>query len=408
MKTNMDTITIENEFLIPFCKKTPLSIERGMGVQVWDEQGNEYLDFTSGWAVTSLGHTHPIITQAIAEQCGKIIHNPNSGLTYSPARAKLLLTLNKILPPYIGKCFFVNSGAEAIDAAIKLARKITGRRTVIATAKSFHGRTLAATSATGQTEYRKRFNVLVPHFTFVPFNDLKSLARAIDDDTAAVLVEPIQGEGGIIVPDDNYLPEISRLCRESGVLMVVDEIQTGFYRTGPAFASLQKGVHADFLTMAKGIAGGFPFGCVAAASNIVQRIEDNDHGGTYNGNPLGCAVASAVIEFMLSTDLQRHVERTGNSAIAQLQSWKVEFPELIRDVRGKGLLLALELCDPDQASFVHDECIKKGLLLNIKHGTIIRIFPALTITKNELDEGFSILKSALDMMKGVRKGQSLI
>ena len=376
MKTNIDTIAIENEFLIPFCTKTPLSIKRGEGVRVWDEQGKEYLDFTSGWAVTSLGHANPVITRAIAAQCGKIIHNPNSGLTYSPARARLLLALKKILPPYIGKVFFVNSGAEANDAAIKLARKITGRRTVIAAKKSFHGRTLATTSATGQTAYRKRFNVLVPHFTFVPFNDLCAVERAIDDDTAAVLVEPVQGEGGIIMPDEDYLPGISRLCRQNGVLLIVDEIQTGFYRTGPAFASLQKGVRADFLTMAKGIAGGFPFGCVAVASGIVNDIEDNDHGGTYNGNPLGCAVASAVIEFMLSIDLCRHVERIGNMTIAKLRQWEKEFPGLIHDVRGKGLMMAIQFRDPCHAAFVHDTCIKKGLLLNIKHGTIIRIFPA--------------------------------
>lgn len=399
MHTCFDTMAIENELLIPFCKKTPLSIERGKGVRVWDEQGKEYIDFTSGWAVTSLGHAHPVITQAITEQCGKIIHNPNSGLTYSPARARLLLALKKIVPPYIGKLFFVNSGAEANDAAIKLARKITGRRTVIAAERSFHGRTLATTSATGQTAHRKRFNVLVPHFTFVPFNDLGSAERAIDDDTAAVLVEPVQGEGGIIVPDQGYLPGLSALCQRTGVLLIVDEIQTGFYRMGPAFASLQTGVRADFITMAKGIAGGFPFGCVGVASHIVSSIEDNDHGGTYNGNPLGCAVASAVVEFMLSIDVCRHVEMIGAMTIAKLQRWKMEFPGLILDVRGKGLMIAIQFFNPDTAAFVHDTCMEKGLLLNIKHGTIIRIFPALTVTKQEMDEGLCILKSALDALK---------
>jgi acetylornithine/N-succinyldiaminopimelate aminotransferase len=398
MNTNLDTIAIENEFLIPFCKKIPISIERGQGIWVWDEHGKEYLDFTSGWAVASLGHAHPVITGALIEQSKKIMHNPNSGLTYSPARARLLFALKKICPPSIGKFFFVNSGAEAIDAAIKLARKISGKRTIIAAAKSFHGRTLAALSATGQTTYRKRFNVLVPHYTFVPFNNVDAVERALDDDTAAVLIEPIQGEGGIIVPDEGYLPNISELCRKNGVLLVVDEIQTGFYRTGQAFASLQPGVKADFLTMAKGIAGGFPFGCVGVASDIVSSIEDNDHGGTFNGNPLGCAVASAVIEFMVSKDIGRQVERTGNNALLKMRSWTNEFPTLIKEARGKGLLLALELFDPEKAAFFYDACLKKGLILNIKHGTIIRIFPALTITEQEMNKGLSIMKNIIESL----------
>ncbi|MBN1761224.1 MAG: aspartate aminotransferase family protein, partial [Chitinispirillaceae bacterium] len=206
-----DTMTLEDRHHISFGKKTPLVIERGSGVQVWDVHGKHYLDFTAGWAVTSLGHAHPVVVKALAEQAGKIMQNPDSGLTYAPARAELIRELLKITPEHLQRFFFTNSGAEANDAALKLARKITGRKNVVSTLMSFHGRTIGCTSATGQSIQRDRYHVLVPHHTIVPYNDPHALAGAVDSETAAVIVEPVQGEGGVRVPDPGYLAAVKKI-----------------------------------------------------------------------------------------------------------------------------------------------------------------------------------------------------
>jgi acetylornithine/N-succinyldiaminopimelate aminotransferase len=390
-----ETIAIEDELMISFCKKLPLSIERGEGVKVWDENGREYLDFTSGWAVTTLGYSHKVITDAICNQAQKIIHNPNSGLTYSPSRARLLTSLKKILPKHLTKVFFTNSGAEANDAAIKLARKITGKKKIISTLMSFHGRTIGTVSATGQTIQTERFNVLMPHFEFVPYNDCEAIRNKLDEDTAAVIIEPIQGEGGIRVPDPDYLEIVSGLCKQTGALLIVDEIQTGFFRTGPAFITSEKGVSADFVTMGKGIAGGFPFGAVAVSASIAEKIEDGDHGGTYNGNPLGCAVAAAVIEFMTKEYICINVHSISKSTKTVLNTWKKKYSELIKDVRGEGLLLGVEFTKKEYAEYVYEMALDEGLILNIKHGTIIRLFPALNIEWKEMFEGLKIIEKCL-------------
>jgi acetylornithine/N-succinyldiaminopimelate aminotransferase len=396
--STQNTIDIENKFSVSFGEKLPVSIDKGLGSKVWDENGKEYLDFTSGWAVTCLGHSHPAIIDAIVNQSGKIIHNPNSGLTHSPARAKLLLTLQNVLPSGMNKVFFTNSGAEANDAAMKLARKITGRKKIISTRMSFHGRTLATLSATGQSVQRDRFNVVVPFFEFVEYNSVCQLSECINSDTAAVILEPLQGEGGIIPATPAFLAAAQALCKAYGVLLIVDEIQTGFFRTGPAFLSQSMGIKPDFLTMAKGIAGGFPFGAVAVNNDIVSKIEIGDHGGTYNGNPLGCAIASSVIEFMLTSDIERGVEEKGKYCASTFNSWILKYPLQIKEMRGKGLLWALEFTNADAATFFHNTCLENGLILNQKHGKIIRFFPALTITKKELQDGFSIMENVLSML----------
>lgn len=395
----MNTIEIEDTYLVNFCEKVPLSIDRGIGSKVWDESGNEYLDFTSGWAVTSLGYSHPVITAAIVQQSQKIMHNPNSSLTYSPSRAKLLLELVKILPEGMGKMFFVNSGAEANDAAMKLARKITGRKKILSALKSFHGRTLATVSATGQAIQRDRFNVLVSDIEFFNYNDIDNFSECIDNDTAAVMIELIQGEGGVNVAKREFVDFVVSICKQKGILLIVDEIQTGFYRTGPAFLIEEFGVKPDFLTMAKGIAGGFPFGAVAVKSEIAEKIEQGDHGGTYNGNPLGCAVAAAVINYMVDTDIGSNVRQNEMTICTMLKECMAEYPEVIKDVRGKGLLWALEFSNEQYASEVFMITQKKGLLLNLKHGTIIRIFPALTVSTEEIINGINIIKKAVGSLR---------
>ncbi len=390
-----DTIALEDKHLISFGKKTPLVIERGSGIDVWDITGKHFLDFTAGWAVTSLGHAHPVLVKALTDQVTKIAQNPDSGLTYSPARARLLVQMVKILPPHLHHLFFTNSGAEANDAALKLARKITGRKKIVSTLMSFHGRTIGATSVTGQSIQRERFDVLVPHCSFIPFNDTDAAEQAIDTETAAVIVEPIQGEGGVRIPDKGYLGQVSELCRNAGALLIVDEIQTGFWRTGPAFTSIAQGAKPDFLTMAKGIAGGFPFGAVAVSESAAAGIKEGDHGGTYCGNPLGCAVAAATIEHLLAIDVEASVKRLGAYCMRELQGLQRDFPLIIKEVRGSGLLIAVEFTDAENAARVHAEALARGLILNIKHGTIVRIFPALTISEDEIDAGVGILEAAV-------------
>ena len=394
--TSRKTIEIEDKCMPPFFKKIPLSIERGEGVYVWDEEGNRYLDFTAGWGVTCLGHAHSVITRALQEQSQKIIQNPNSGLTYSPVRARLLSLMRRILPPNLTRIFFSNSGAEANDAAIKLARKATGRMDVISTHQSFHGRTISTASATGQAKHREKFNPLMPNYRFIPFDDLKAMEQVLDREVAAVILEPVQGEGGVQVPSENYLRQVHELCKSNGSLLIIDEVQTGFCRCGPMFVIGQLGVEADFLTMAKGIAGGFPFGAFAMTEAVAGRLEPGDHGGTYCGNPLGCAVACGVIQTLVDENIPGHVEAMGHLALRRLSEWKQAYPEWIIDVRGKGLLLAIEFCNEETATRVSEACLADGLFIRQTQGTMIRIFPALNIKDLEMEEGLSIIQKAIE------------
>ena len=340
-----------------------------------------------------------MITGALLEQSRKIIQNPNSGLTYSPVRANLLSLMRQILPSNLTRIFFSNSGAEANDAAIKLARKVTGRMDVISTHQSFHGRTISTASATGQAKHREKFNPLMPNYRFIPFDDLKALEQILDDQVAAVILEPIQGEGGVRVPSINYLPQVSRLCRANGSLLIIDEVQTGFCRCGPMFAISPSGVQADFLTMAKGIAGGFPFGAFAMSEAVAERLEAGDHGGTFCGNPLGCAVAYAVIHYLLDHNISARVTQMGGLVLSRLEEWKREYPEMVIDVRGKGLLLAIELRDEAMATRITEACLAEGLFVRQTQGNMIRIFPALNIKREEIEEGLAVIGKAIEGLK---------
>ena len=395
MDRQKNTIATEDAHYAPFFNKTPISIERGEGIYVWDEDGNRYVDFTAGWGVTCLGHSHPVIIEALAAQSRKIMQNPNSGITYSPARAKLLSLLMDILPEGLTRVFFSNSGAEANDASIKLARKATGRLEVISTDLSFHGRTISTASATGQTKHRDKFKPLMPNYRFVPFNDLRAMGKALDKDVAAVILEPIQGEGGVNLPAEGYLEAVSALCKKNGSYLIVDEVQTGFCRTGPMFAIDGLKVNPDFFTLAKGIAGGFPFGAFAMTEEVSMKLQKGDHGGTYCGNPLGCAVAYAVIKHLLETEVTSHVGSLGSFICENLKTLQQAHPAIIKTVRGKGLLLAMEVCDPQIASEILAKSLGLGLFVNLTQGNVIRIFPALNIRKAEAEEGLELLRKAI-------------
>jgi acetylornithine/N-succinyldiaminopimelate aminotransferase len=393
---NLSTIEIENKYFAPFFNKIPVSFDRGEGIYVFDENNKKYIDFTSGWGVTCIGHGSPVIAEALQAQSKKIIQNPNSGASYSPARAKLLLLLKDIVPHGLSRFFFSNSGAEANDAVIKLARKVSGKLDVISTLMSFHGRTISTASATGQSSHRNRYNPLMPNYHFVPYNDLEAISKIIKNDIAAVIVEPIQGEGGVVVPSGDYLERLSGLCKTNDVILILDEIQTGFFRTGPVFASSPYKMKVDFLTMAKGIAGGFPFGAFAMSEEVSGKLAIGDHGGTYCGNPLGCAVSHAVIKYLLENNIEENVAAISSHTFTILQSWKKEYPDLIVDIRGKGLLIAVEFSDEKIVEELRNKCLMNGLILNITQKKVVRIFPALNITKEEMEEGLHIFKNVLD------------
>jgi acetylornithine/N-succinyldiaminopimelate aminotransferase len=391
----LDTIAIEDAHMPPFFAKIPIAIDRGEGIYVWDEEGARYLDLTAGWGVTSIGHAHPAILAALTEQGARILQNPNAGLTYAPARARLLALLAGLLPPNLTRVFFTNSGAEANDAALKLARKVTGRRDVVATEGSFHGRTISTVSATGQAAHREKFDPLVPGCRFVPYDDLAALRESLDGEVAAVIVEPVQGEGGVRIPAADYLEGVSRLCRANRTLLIVDEVQTGFCRTGPMFATSSTRAEADFLTMAKGIAGGFPLGAFAVSDDVSARLEPGDHGGTYCGNPLGCAVAGAVIRYLVDNDIATHVADIGRWALGELSGWLQAYPGVVTAVRGRGLLLLVEFRDDASAERIDADCLARGLFVRRTQGNAIRVFPALNISREELAEGLGMLRQAV-------------
>ena len=394
--SSQTTFEIEDKYMAPFFVKQKISIEKGDGVFVWDEEGNRYIDFTSGWGVTCIGHAQPVITEALIDQGNRILQNPNSGLTYSPARAKLLSVLMKVLPSHLTHVFFSNSGAEANDAAIKLARKVTNRLDVISTHQSFHGRTISTASATGQASHREKFNPLMPNYRFVTYGDLGDLEQAMDENVAAFIIEPIQGEGGVHIPSEKYLKAVERLCSQNGTLLIADEVQTGFCRTGSMFASSAMGMQVDFLTMAKGIAGGFPFGGFAMSEKVASRLEIGDHGGTYCGNPLGCAVAHAVIQYLVDHNVSDNVEKMGRICMETMEQWRATYPDAIKDIRGKGLLLLIEFSDSDMATQVSDDCLDRKLFVRQTQGNGIRVFPALNINEDELKEGLGIMQAAIE------------
>jgi acetylornithine/N-succinyldiaminopimelate aminotransferase len=267
---------------------------------------------------------------------------------------------------------------------------------VVSSASSFHGRTISTASATGQSKHREKFDPLMPNYRFVPFNDLDALAKEMDEEVAAVILEPIQGEGGVNLPSADYLPGVSELCTQNGSCLIIDEVQTGFCRTGPMFAVQDLGIQIDFFTMAKGIAGGFPFGAFATTEAVSEKLESGDHGGTYCGNPLGCAVAHAVIRHLIEEKMHEKVERVGGHILGVLQEWHRQNPDRISGVRGRGLLLAIVFSDTDTTDRVHLECLKRGLIVNVTQGNIIRLIPALNITVDQADEGLTLLKGAID------------
>ncbi len=391
----MSVKDVEDSLGLKVCKKQALVIDRGAGVWVWDVSGEKFLDFTAGWGVTCLGHSHPLMLSAIQEQSARIIQNPNSGFTYSPARAELMLELQKVLPAGLSRMFFANSGAEANDAALKLARKITGRSKVVSLVGSFHGRTLATLSVSGGPQNGARYLPRVPGQEFSPYNNCDDLDLVIDNTVAAVIVELIQGEGGVRCLDLAFVKHVRSLCDRHKCLLIIDEVQTGFCRTGRFFASEYYDVAPDMLTMGKGIAGGLPFAALVMTENLASAVELGDHGGTYCGNPLSCAVAAQVTRFLREHNVAAHVAALGEVALNDLRQLKAAYPEVVKDVRGLGLMLAIELHRDSQVWPLSDECQRAGLLVTPTRNAVVRLLPSLLLTNEEWNAGLERLNHAL-------------
>lgn len=372
-----ELIKIEDDYFINTFTRQPLVLDHGEGVKVTDIDGNEYLDMFAGIAVNALGHNHPKLVKAIQDQAEKLIHI--SSIYYNePALlyAKKLIDLTAF-----DRIFYANSGAEANEGAIKLAVKYTGKSEIISTVDSFHGRTLMTLAATGHEEYHEPFKAVMPKgFINVPYNDIEAIKEAITENTAAIIVEPIQGEGGVNVPDADYLKEIEKICNEKDIVFIVDEVQTGFGRCGTLFAHELFGVKPDIMTMAKGIGGGVPMGGILATEKVAGAFVPGDHGTTFGGGPLVCAAANAVLDEIIDNGILDNVNEVGDYFIGELK--KLD-KEIISEVRGKGLIIGLELTKPG-AEYV-DKLREAGFLINCTSGNVLRFVPPLIVTKEDID-----------------------
>lgn len=382
-----ELIKIEDDYFINTFTRQPVVLDHGEGVKVTDIDGNEYLDMFAGIAVNALGHNHPKLVKAIQEQAEKLIHI--SSIYYNePALiyAKKLIEMTSF-----DRIFYANSGAEANEGAIKLAVKYTGKSEVISTVESFHGRTVVTLAATGHEHYHEPFKAILPKgFINVPYNDIEAIKEAITENTAAIIVEPIQGEGGINVPDIEYLKEIEKICHEKDIVFIVDEVQTGFGRCGTLFAHELFDVKPDIMTMAKGIGGGVPMGGILATEKVAGAFVPGDHGTTFGGGPLVCAAANAVLDTIIDENILDNVNEVGDYFISELK--KLD-KDIIADVRGKGLMVGIELTKPG-AEYV-DKLREAGFLINCTAGNVLRFVPPLIITKEEIDEFVKALDEIL-------------
>jgi len=380
------------QYVMPTYTRIPLVLVKGKGTAVWDASGKEYLDFFPGWAVSGLGHCHPKVVKAVSNQLTKILHVSNNYMN----ELQPLLAEKLIEKSFRGKVFFANSGAEANEGAIKLARKYgnpTSRFEVITMEKSFHGRTLAMITATGQDKVKKGFEPLPEGFKHVPFNDFPALEEAISDKTVAIMLEPIQGEGGINVADKIYLEEIRLLCDKKDLLLIFDEIQTGIGRTGEFFAFKNFDVEPDIITLAKSLGGGMPIGAVIARKRIADVLGPGTHASTFGGSPIVSAAALAVIEAIEKEGLLENTKKMGEYLVMKLNKMKEAHPDIIKEVRGLGLMVGVELAIDGDA--IYKKCLEKSLLINCTQGNILRIMPPLTVKKKGIDKAIRILEDSI-------------
>lgn len=383
-----------DRFILSTYSRTPIVLVKGKGSVVTDIDGKKYLDFFPGWGVSNVGHCHTKVMSAVRDQVGKLIHVPNN--YYHPNQAKLAREL--VRNAFDGKVFFCNSGAEANEGAIKLSRIFgeSKRHEIITALNSFHGRTMGALAATGQTKYQLGFEPLVPGFKYVPFNQIEALRSAITDKTVAVMFELVQGEGGINVASADYVREVRRLCDEKKLLMIIDEVQTGFGRTGAMFAYQHYGIVPDIMTIAKGLGGGLPIGAMLVRRTIAHLLKPGMHASTFGGSPIVSKAALGVFQAIHKDKMISNAKKMGAYIMERLNSLKLKQP-LIREVRGLGLMIGVELKVEGKA--VYEDCLGRGLMINCTHGNVLRIMPALNVTKRQVDRALDILEAALSNFK---------
>ena len=382
---------------LPVFKRYKIVLERGEGAYLYDINGKKYIDFLAGIAVNVLGHNYPPLVKAIAEQAAKVIHVSN--LYYTEPQANAAAKLVKLSG--LDRAFFANSGAEANEGAIKIARKfakkISDDKVQIITAwDSFHGRTLATLTATGQPHYHEGFEPLPAGFDYVHFNDADELAEKISDKTCAVMLETIQGEGGVYPPKGDYLKKVRELCDKHGALLILDEIQAGMGRSGKFFAYEKYGIKPDIVTLAKGLAGGVPIGAFICTEEVAQAFNPGDHGTTFGGNPLACAAANVVLDTVPDEKFLAHVEEVGAYFKDKLVALQKKYPAQISEIRGEGLILGAQLDKPKRSGVeIVNECMKHGAIINCTVGTVLRFIPPLIITPAQVDEVINILDDVL-------------
>ena len=379
----MDLKSTEDQFSVGVYQKRGVTIVRGEGACVWDEAGREYIDCVAGVGVANVGHCNPAVVKAIQEQAARLI--TCSELFYNDARAKCLERLKRITPDGIDRFFLCNSGTEAVEGAIKFARMATGRKRVVAAMRGFHGKTLGSLSATWERKYRDPFAPLVPDFAHAPYNNIDEFEKAIDGETAAVILEPVQGEGGVRPASAEFFRAVRKACDDRGTLFIIDEIQSGFGRTGRMFACDHFGVLPDILTMAKGIAGGVPMGAIGI-NRRVGELEKQSHTSTFGGNPLACAAAAAAIDFMLDRDLPRQAAENGDYFMQQLRAIG---SSRIREIRGLGLMIGVEL--KEKAGAFAQAMLREGVLVLLAGTTVLRFLPPLVITREQINTVVSAL-----------------
>jgi acetylornithine/N-succinyldiaminopimelate aminotransferase len=384
MKSNQELIKLTNKHVAQTYGRYPIGLVRGKGTSVWDASGKKYIDFVAGLAVDNLGHCHPNVVSAIRKQAGRLLHVSN--LYHIEPQSQLAAELTRL--SFADKFFFCNSGTEANEAAIKLARRWfydhgqPKRFEIITMKDSFHGRTMASLSATAQKKIHTGFKPLLPGFKYVPFNDIAALKKTITKKTCAVLIEPIQGEGGVNLAQETYLKTLRKICNEKGILLIFDEIQTGFGRTGHLFAYERHKIKPDIITLAKALGGGIAIGAMGSTNKIIKSFAPGTHGATFGGNPLACAASLASLKTLTKKGFLEKSSATGDYFLKQLYRLKDNF-SIIREVRGVGLMLAVELNQP--GAEVVTNCMKEGLLINCIQQNTIRFLPPLIITRKEID-----------------------
>ena len=393
MENTSQSQILAQKYMMKFINRIPVTFVKGEGLRLWDENGKKYLDFVGGWAADSLGHCHPVLVKALTDQAKTLIHVSNAYYTLPLGKLAELLVNNSCMD----RVFFSNSGAEANEGAIKLARrwgslKLNGAFEIITTLNSFHGRTLATTAATGQAKFQNPYVPLPDGFKVVENNNIEAIRKATSAKTCAIMLEPIQGEGGVIIPSSDYLQQVRAWCDEKDLLLIFDEIQTGMGRLGKLFGYQLFGVEPDVMTLAKGIASGVAIG-VLMSKERASVFKYGEHGTTFGGNPLACAAGYAVTKYIVDQKIPANAGRMGKYLTGKLCDLKNKY-SFIKDVRGCGLLIAVEF-DRDIAEAVMYACLEKGLVINFLKANLLRLIPPLIITQAEIDEGIGILDTVL-------------